>query len=53
MPCRHSVPYDGARELLAGLRAEGLRLGLCTNKPQAPTLGLLRALGLLGTLSTR
>jgi phosphoglycolate phosphatase len=46
VPCRHSVPYEGARELLATLRADGWRLGLCTNKPQSATVGLLRALHL-------
>ena len=46
VPCRHSAPYPGARELLADLRRDGWRLGLCTNKPQAPTLGLLAALDL-------
>jgi phosphoglycolate phosphatase len=44
VPCRFSRLYLGARELLAGLRADGLRLGLCTNKPQGATEGLLEAL---------
>lgn len=48
VPCRHSVPYSGAVELLRGLRDRGVRLGLCTNKPQAATMGLLEALGLDG-----
>lgn len=46
VPCRYSAPYPGAVALLQELRAAGMRLGLCTNKPQAPTLGLLEALGL-------
>lgn len=46
VPCRHSVPYPGAGALLQELRTAGMRLGLCTNKPQAATLGLLEALGL-------
>lgn len=46
VPCRHSVPYPGAVELLRGLSERGVRLGLCTNKPQAATMGLLAALGL-------
>ena len=50
LPCRHSVPYPGAVELLRELRHRGLRLGLCTNKPQAPTVALLAALGLDGAL---
>ena len=44
VPCRFGRLYPGARELLAGLRADGLRLGLCTNKPQGATEGLLEAL---------
>jgi len=39
-------PYDGAEDLLRALRAAGIRLGVCTNKPHGPTLGVLRALGL-------
>ena len=46
VPCRHSRPYTGAGALLAELRARGVRLGLCTNKPQSPTLALLAVLGL-------
>jgi phosphoglycolate phosphatase len=46
VPCRHSAPYPGARELLDRLRADDWRTGLCTNKPHAATLGLLRALDL-------
>ena len=30
VPCRHSTPFDGAVELLAALRRDGWRLGLCT-----------------------
>ena len=46
VPCRHSTPFAGAADLLAALRRNGWRVGLCTNKPHAPTLGLLRALAL-------
>ena len=35
----------GATALLRGLRADGIRLGLCTNKPHAATLPLLAGLG--------
>ena len=45
-PCRLSEPYPGAAEMLAELGARGYRLGLCTNKPQGATLGLLQALDL-------
>ena len=46
VPCRHSRLYPGAEDVLADLRAKGVLLGLCTNKPQAATIGLLEALGL-------
>jgi phosphoglycolate phosphatase len=45
-PCRASRAFEHARDVLAGLAAEGWRLGVCTNKPQGPTEGLLAALGL-------
>ena len=48
VPCRLSEPYPFAAELLAQQRAAGYRLGLCTNKPQGATDGLLRALGFDG-----
>jgi phosphoglycolate phosphatase len=38
--------YPGARETLDGLAAHGIKLGLCTNKPEAPTRQILAALGL-------
>ena len=48
VPCRLSEPYPFAAELLAQQRVAGYRLGLCTNKPQGATDGLLRALGFDG-----
>ncbi len=39
-------PYPGARDALEALKAEGWRLGLCTNKPEAMSQALLSALGL-------
>ena len=45
-PCRASSLFPGALELLDALAAEGRPLGLCTNKPQAATLGLLEAMGI-------
>jgi phosphoglycolate phosphatase len=48
VPCRASAVYPGGRELLERAAAGGLRLGLCTNKPQEATEGLLAALGLSG-----
>jgi phosphoglycolate phosphatase len=45
-PCRASTVFEGGLACLERLGREGVRLGLCTNKPQAPTLGLLDMLGL-------
>jgi len=39
-------PYPGVPEALAGLVADGIALGICTNKPEAPTREILRDLGL-------
>lgn len=38
--------YPGAEAALKALHADGLALGLCTNKPQAATREVLRGLGL-------
>ncbi|MGE0613660.1 MAG: phosphoglycolate phosphatase [Hyphomicrobiales bacterium] len=40
--------YPGARELLDRLTAGGVRLGLCTNKPEAISRDILAALGVDG-----
>jgi phosphoglycolate phosphatase len=42
----HTRVYDGVAETLAMLAARGHRLGIVTNKPFAPTLGVLQALDL-------
>ena len=39
-------PYPGVIETLSRLRREGAVLGICTNKPEAPTRLMLDALGL-------
>lgn len=36
-----STPFEGALAALAALRTEGLKLGVCTNKPQKPTEEIL------------
>ena len=46
LEARLTRPYPGVVETLDGLAAAGLSLGLCTNKPHAPALELLDALGL-------
>jgi phosphoglycolate phosphatase len=39
-------PYPGVREALERLRSAGVRMGICTNKPERPTRELLRDLRL-------
>lgn len=41
-----TVPYDGVIEVLEGFLAEGHSLGVCTNKPIAPTRRVLDHLNL-------
>lgn len=45
-PCRHSYAYEGVVPVLEALSTRGLALGVCTNKPFAPTVGLMDALDL-------
>jgi phosphoglycolate phosphatase len=45
-PADNSTVHRDVVEVLEGLQARGLRLGVCTNKAQAPTDRLLAALGL-------
>ena len=45
-PLSGTTVYPGAREVLADLRGAGFKLGLCTNKSEAPTRDLLAALSL-------
>ncbi|SDZ16908.1 phosphoglycolate phosphatase [Jannaschia faecimaris] len=41
-----TTAYPGAKDGLRALAARGLKLGLCTNKPVAPTRAILRAMSL-------
>lgn len=45
-PVRQSRPYDGVIGTLDTLKAAGIKMGVCTNKPQRPTDRLLARLGL-------
>jgi phosphoglycolate phosphatase len=45
-PTASTIVYPGVAETLERLRAAGLRIAVCTNKPQAATEAVLRALGL-------
>lgn len=46
--CDGTRPFDGVEEALDALRAEGVALALCTNKPEGLTHLLLDALGWTG-----
>lgn len=43
-PARYSRPYEGVLSELDRLAAAGVAMGICTNKPQAPSDGLLATL---------
>jgi phosphoglycolate phosphatase len=43
-----TITYPGVEAALQDLRGQGHRIAICTNKPMAPTLSLLRHLDLLG-----
>lgn len=45
-PAEFSRLYDGIEQLLPALRADGHRLGICTNKPEAPARAILDILGI-------
>lgn len=45
-PCVHTRLYPGARDVLDGLVFQGVALGVCTNKPQEITTGVLDRLGI-------
>lgn len=45
-------PFPGVPAFLGALRAEGVLLGLCTNKPGVPTLNVLEAHGWQGLFAT-
>jgi phosphoglycolate phosphatase len=51
LPVRPDQVYPGVVPVLEELAASGVRLGLCTNKPQAPTDRLLAALDLARLLT--
>ncbi len=45
-PAEHTVIYPGAISVLDRFLADGVVMGICTNKPGVTTLPVLRALGL-------
>lgn len=47
-----SRPYPGVVDALTQLQAAGVRMGVLTNKPHAPSLQLLGELGLTGFFAT-
>lgn len=44
--CEETTVYPHVAETLAALRADGCRLGICTNKPESATRAVLAELGL-------
>ncbi|WP_294223018.1 phosphoglycolate phosphatase [uncultured Shimia sp.] len=42
----HTVLYNGLRDVLESLQAKGVRMGVCTNKPEEPARHVLKALNL-------
>jgi phosphoglycolate phosphatase len=45
-PVRFGALYDGVLPLVRNLARDGVRLGVCTNKAQAPSVRILELLGL-------
>lgn len=45
-PGADTVVYPGVMDVLEGLRAEGVVMGICTNKPGETTVPVIEALGL-------
>jgi len=45
-PAELTRPYDGVEEMLGALSARGLKLGVCTNKPEALTRQVLEGVAL-------
>ncbi|WP_299419727.1 phosphoglycolate phosphatase [uncultured Shimia sp.] len=43
----YTVTYDGVREVLDALSAQGVRMGVCTNKPREPAMHVLEGLDLV------
>ncbi|MBL4616048.1 MAG: HAD-IA family hydrolase, partial [Magnetovibrio sp.] len=41
-----TVAYDGVHEVLQSLKARGIKLSICTNKPYGATMQILGKLGL-------
>jgi len=50
-PAEHTRIFPGAVEALEKLKADGVKMGICTNKPTATTTPVLKAMGLDGFFS--
>ena len=46
-PADLSTPFPGAVETVRTLKADGIKLGVCTNKPEAPAREILATFGFL------
>jgi phosphoglycolate phosphatase len=51
-PCRGTQPFPGVAAALDALAADGVRLAICTNKPERVSLALLEALGWSGRFAS-
>jgi phosphoglycolate phosphatase len=51
-PCRGTQPFPGVAAALDALTADGVRLAICTNKPERVSLALLEALGWNGRFAS-
>ena len=51
VPVRETTVYPGGRALIAALRAQGVALGICTNKPEDITHQVLAGLGLTNSFA--
>ena len=47
-PAEHTTVYPGVIDMLDSLKSDGVKLGICTNKPTATTPPVLKAMGLDG-----
>ena len=46
-PADLSTPFPGALEIVRVLKADGIKLGICTNKPEKPARAILACFGFL------
>ena len=50
-PAEHTQAFPGALDVLETFKADGVKMGICTNKPTATTPPVMKAMGLDGFFS--